>query len=238
MIDNPAWIDLQRQVADLEGRRDQLLVDRTPEHPAVQEIEGRLAEVKEQLAATPRQIPDSRANNLVAAETPGASSAAADDLATKEQNQKLGKKLGELTAALKKSRLACHEAELAEKKAGQQLAAAPQFIVQYADAVQDPQEVDYGWRRLLWTTFASSILMVFGIAAVAFGASIEPAVASVDEVEAILGEPVLGVIPDDGPAPDVAAIQRQSQMRRAAIACGVLLILACPVVAIWGVTGI
>ena len=63
MIDNPLWLDLQRQVADLERRRDQLLVDRTPLHPSVQEIEGRLAEVKEQFAATPRQIPDNRVKN-------------------------------------------------------------------------------------------------------------------------------------------------------------------------------
>ena len=80
--------------------------------------------------------------------------------------------------------------------------------------------------------------MVFGIALVSLGAGIDPPVASIDEVEDDLDEPVLGILPFDGPAPDMAAIHRQAQLRRAAIACGVVLILACPVVATWGVMGI
>ena len=63
MVDNPVWLDLQRQVSGLEARRDQLLIDRTPLHPAVQEIDRRLAEAKEQLATTAHQIPDNRASS-------------------------------------------------------------------------------------------------------------------------------------------------------------------------------
>jgi len=233
-IDNPVWLDLQRQVSDLERRRDQLLVDRTPLHPAVQEIEGQLADVKGQLAATSRQIPDDHSKTGDAADAPAIVTPPIDDLAAKEHQWKLG----ELAAALEKSRLACKEAERVEKQTSQEQEAAPQFVFQYAEAVQDPPQVDHGWRRLLWTTFASSLLMVFGIASVSLGASIEPPVASIEEVEADLGEPILGVVPADDAAPDVAAIHRQSQMRRAAITIGVLLILACPLVAIWGVTGI
>jgi hypothetical protein len=104
--------------------------------------------------------------------------------------------------------------------------------------VPNPPLVDYGWRRLISTTFAASLLMAFGVAAVGLGSSIEPAVASVEEVEADLGRPVIGVFPAENAAADVAAIRRQAQARRVAITLGVLLILACPVVAIWGVTGI
>jgi len=235
MIDNPAWLDLQRQVADLEGRRDQLLIDRTPLHPAVQEIDRRLAEAKEQLAATARQIPDTRAGSSgEVADAPALVPPAGDDPAVKQYEQKLA----ELTAALDKSRLACQEAERAEKQADQQLAAAPQFTFEHPEAVPNPPQIDYGWRRLLWTTFASSLLMVFGIVWVALGAGIDPPVASIDEVEDDLDEPVLGVLPSDGPPPDLAAIHRQAQRRRALIAFGTILILACPVVAAWGVLGI
>ncbi len=234
MIDNPAWHDLQRQITDLEGRRDQLLIDRTPQHPAVQEIEGRLAQVKEQLVATVRQIPDTRAKNPATADAPAIAPPAADDMAAKEYERKHG----ELTAALEKSRVACQEAERAEKQAGQELAAVPQFVFEQPEPIQNLPQVNYGWRRLLWTTFASSLLMVFGIATVWLGASIDPPVASVEEVEGDLNEKVLGVLPFNGPAPDMAAIERQVRLRRAAIACGTILILGCPVVAIWGVMGI
>jgi len=73
---------------------------------------------------------------------------------------------------------------------------------------------------------------------VSLGATIEPPLASVDEVEAALGESVLGAFPDDDLEPDVDAIGRQWQLRRTALAAGVILILACPVVAVWGVMGI
>ena len=120
----------------------------------------------------------------------------------------------------------------------QELAAPPQFVFEQPEPVQNPPQVDYGWRRLLWTTFASSLLMVFGIASVSLGAGIDPPVASIDEVEDDLDEPVLGILPFDGPAPDTTAIHRQAQLRRAAITCGVVLILACPVVATWGIMGL
>jgi hypothetical protein len=234
MIDNPVWLDLQRQISDLERRRDQLLVDRTPLHPAVQEIEGRLTEVKQELAATVRQIPDARVRNGGSPDTPSIALPQIDEIAAKEHRQKLA----ELTASLGKSRLACQEAERAEQRANQESVAAPQFAFERPEAVQNPLQVDHGWRRLLWTTFASGLLMVFGIAVVSLGATIEPPLASVDEVEAALGESVLGAFPDDDLEPDVDAIGRQWQLRRTALAAGVILILACPVVAVWGVMGI
>jgi hypothetical protein len=234
MIDNPLWLDLRRQVSDLERRRDQLLEDRTPLHPAVREIEGHLADVKEQLSAAPRQIPDDRVETAATANAPAIAVPPIVDLAAKENQRKLDA----LAATLEKSRLACEKAERAEKEAAQEQPAAPQFAVESAEVVQNPPQVDYGWRRLLWTTFSASILMVFGIAFVAVGARIEPSVASVEEVEADLGESIIGALPAEGSPPDVAAIHRQARLRRAAIALGVLLILACPALAIWGVTGI
>jgi hypothetical protein len=234
MMDNPVWLDLQRQVADLEGRRDQLLIDRTELHPAVQEVEGRIAEIKAQLAATARQIPDNRVKHAPPAETPAIVPPPIDDLATKEYKRKLG----ELTAALEKSRLTCEDAERIEKQAGQGLAAAPHFAFERPEAVQNPPPVDYGWRRLLWATFASSLLMVFGVVTFSFGAGIDPPVACVEDVEEELDESILGILPFEGPSLDVAAIERQVRLRRAAIALGTVLILACPVVAAWGVLGI
>jgi hypothetical protein len=230
--ENPRWLSLQEEVSDLERRRDVLLTDRTPLHPAVQEIEARLTDARTQFAATPREIPA----GPTAARPSGTKRPPLpiDDVAAQESQRKRA----ELAAALEKSRLACQRAERAEKQVAQKQKTVPQFVFQYGEAVQDPPQVDYGWRRLIWTTFAASLLMVFGVASVSLGAGIDPPVASIEEVEAALGQSVMAAIPVEDAAPDVAAIERQSQARRAAITLGVLLILACPIVAIWGVTGI
>ena len=57
LVDNPAWLDLQRQLADLQQRRARLLVDRTPIHPEVQQTEIRIADLQRQLEATERLFP-------------------------------------------------------------------------------------------------------------------------------------------------------------------------------------
>ena len=46
MIDNPQWLDLDRQRAALQRRHDDLLVDRTVLHPAVQDVAVRIEELQ------------------------------------------------------------------------------------------------------------------------------------------------------------------------------------------------
>ena len=226
MIDNPQWLELQRRLAELRRRREQLLVDRTPLHPAVAEIDVRIADAEEQLAAVPRQIPNPQADDRADKATPislankAATAGRADKAATvgradkqaaeqiAEENQQ---KLHDLSAAVEKARQARDEAELAEKRALEQQQARPQLVVEYAKVVQDPLVVDYGWRRLIWSTLAAGALMAFGIGGVWLGATIEPTVSSVAEVEAALGGPIIGTIPAQDPAADPAAPQRQGR---------------------------
>ena len=90
MIENPKWLELQRRLAELQRRREKLLVDRTPLHPAVQEIDVRIADAQQQLAAVARQIPNPRANDRSekAATVARAEKQAAEHIA-KENHQKL-----------------------------------------------------------------------------------------------------------------------------------------------------
>jgi hypothetical protein len=55
--DNPAWVDVSRQIDDLENQRAGLLKERTPLHPEIRQIEGRIADLQARLASIPRQIP-------------------------------------------------------------------------------------------------------------------------------------------------------------------------------------
>lgn len=231
MIENPRWLDLRRQISDLKQRREQLLQDRTPLHPAVQEIATRLTELEQQLAVIPQKIPGERVKTVTA---PAPQAPVTVDPA-RQNDQRM---LAQLTAVVERARLVRDKAEQAEKQATDGQQTKPEFVVEHAKTVQNEAQVDYGWRRLLWTTFAASLLMAFGIGSVAAGAKIEPPVATVEEVEALLGESVLGTMPADDPAPDMSAIRCQTATRRATIAIGVIQVIACPIVAFWGVMGI
>ena len=57
MVDNPEWVELDRQLGELQRRHDDLLKDRTPLHPAVQDLALRIEELQRQMANMPRQIP-------------------------------------------------------------------------------------------------------------------------------------------------------------------------------------
>jgi hypothetical protein len=228
MIDNPARLDLQQQVSKLERRRDQLLVSRTSLHPAVQECEERLAAVRSKMALVPETVPATMAGHAATAgSSPG-------ERGTTDENQR---KLSQLAAEVANRRAAFEAAEREMRQIAQKQQSGTQFVVQYATAVQNPAETDYSWQRLLWTMFAASALMAFGVGSIALGVSIEPPIVSVEEVEDELGEAVIGVVPTDEPAPDAAEIRQQIRVRRTAIAAGVLLMAACLVVAIGGVSG-
>lgn len=226
LIENPRWLELRQKISRLEQRRDQLLVDRTPLHPAVREIGDEISDARGKLAAIPRQIVDHNVKTAPASPS--------DNRIVEESQQKRA----ELTAAVENSRLACENADRTAKEILQKQQAGLRLVVQYATAEQDPTPTDVGWQRLIWTSLMASVLMTFGVGAVSAGVKIEPPVATVAEVESDLGMPVLGVIPSDEAEVDAAAIFHQYRTRRTAIALGLLLIVGCPLLAIWGIAGI
>ncbi|MBU4271796.1 MAG: hypothetical protein KKA28_08055, partial [Planctomycetes bacterium] len=77
-----------------------------------------------------------------------------------------------------------------------------------------------------------------GAGSLSLGAGIEPPVATAAEVRAKTGKAIIGTIPADDPTTDAAEIGRQRRIRRTTITLGLLLMLSCPAVAIWGVLGI
>jgi hypothetical protein len=244
MVDNPQWLDLERQLAELQRRCDDLLLDRTPQHPLVVDLTGRMAIIQEKLTATPRLIPSGNTESPVPADTsPAAETPTADAEGGDQDGDRIAKenqaRLDELTAAVERTRQAREQAELAEKRALQTLQAGPNYAIEPAQVVEQLPQPDYGWRRLAWTTLFSGVLMALGVGAVAAGANVEPPVASVAELKADLDVPIVGPIPADDPVADPAAVsRRRSSVRRTMIGIGLALIAACPVVAIWGVIGI
>ena len=157
MIDNPQWLALDRQLGELQQRRDEMLVSRTPAHPAVQDLDTRITGLKDQLAATTRQIPRGHADETGPADpalSAGSSTAigGADSPTTQLLARADQEKLESLKLAAEKSGQACDDAESAVKKTLQQQEAGPQFTIEAAQFVENPLPVDYGWRRLMATT--------------------------------------------------------------------------------------
>lgn len=58
MMDNPEWVELDRRREELARRRSDLLVDRTPAHPQVRDIDLQIVRLKQHLAGIPRKIPN------------------------------------------------------------------------------------------------------------------------------------------------------------------------------------
>lgn len=58
MIDNPHWVELDHQREELARHRAELLVERTPLHPEVRDVELRIAQLEQRLEGMPRQIPN------------------------------------------------------------------------------------------------------------------------------------------------------------------------------------
>ncbi len=232
MIDNPKWLNLNRRLGELQQRRDALLVDRTPAHPAVEDVAVRIEDLQRQIAAIPRQIistaPAKQETSAKALAKNGP--AAANSVASQNTD-----KLNELAAAVETTQLACQQAEAAEKQARDAQKAGPQFSVVYAQIAETPPRLDSGWQRLMYTTLGTGLLMAFGAGLLSAGAQIHPTVASAAEVQAVTGVPIMATIPPTSPRPNPLWLScRQRRVRRTLLAVGLLLVAACPAAAVWG----
>jgi hypothetical protein len=234
MIDNPKWLDLNHQLGELQRRRTSLLIDRTPAHPAVEDVAVRIKDLQRQMATVPRQIVGTASAKPKISAAPAKIMPASKDSTASQAAEKLG----ELKAAVETTRLACQQAEAAEKQARDAQNAGPQYTVVYAQAPEIAPTPDYGWQRLMYTTLAAGALMAFGASTLAAGANIQPPVASVAEVQAATGVSVMATIPATNPGPSPLWLsRRQRRVRHTLLAVGLLLMLACPAAAIWGLMG-
>ena len=234
MVENPRWIDLNLQLSELEQRRERLLLDRTALHPSVVDITSQIDDLKGQMAAVPRQIPDT-ANKAANKNIKTAETTPDDDSRVASDREKLHV----LTTAARKARQSLATAEAAERRLRKGQQTGPQYTVVYAKVEKNipPQVNDQ--QRLLWTTLVAGMFMAFGVGSISTGISIEPAAATVAQVQADAHTTVIGAIPAENPIPDPVALSRhQMRDRQALLAIGLILMAACPAVAIWGTVGI
>ena len=202
---NPEWTKLNEQLDSLRARRAEMLSIRTPAHPEVLALDGRIAQTEERLAATRRQTADEPANLpvivngpvpspaaepvAVADENPPEPQGAAENAAASETYHKLSDALAQANAAVEQ--LAVAESQAQQEQ--QQLPLIEVFpasaVAAAASAVSFRTLVDpLGW------ALAAGLAMALGTGLLLRGMPWARTFATASELHNALSLPVVGVL--------------------------------------------
>lgn len=207
MVENPQWLDLDKQVKQLDRRRWELLVDRTPIHPEVQHVDAQIAQLREMLTNVPRWLPAPSGHgvgrNEMASQSPlhqGQASAeqvkpvAPTSLPGPAPEARAAEQLAAARAAEVQARQNADRLAQLERRAWQQRQACPLVRVQPADRCQVFGETR--GRSLPLVLFAGSLglAMALGVALVALAVGRDPKLRTLAQLQAAIPVPVVGVV--------------------------------------------
>ena len=176
-VENPRWTEICHRLADLEERKRTLLLQRTPLHPSVQEIDMRINDVQREMASLPPKITQEPAGVSPRSSVPPEAPAAAEVQAAQQAAEQLKHDL--------------HQAQSLERAA---LAARGEELRIDLLAAEPLPPPPHAGTAFLGKALATATTAVLGLGMVSFGASLEPALSSVAELQALLPAPVVGVI--------------------------------------------
>jgi hypothetical protein len=239
-VENPDWIDLQKQLVELRKTAVKLLVKRTQLHPEVQFVEGEIRECETKLAMTARWVPKEEPAGPAAVSTPEMKPAVVRVL-PKEPNDSAAQRAQ--TEALNTEFLAAFESQAQAAAAAYQRALSrevasmgqrvdsPELAVRVRTppqiAVLPPARPPFVW--------LAGAMMALGVGLVFTGKSIEPPVGSAEELQRIAAVPVVGVVPDYDPTVDPQDIKSRMTFLRMGFVCGGLMLAG---VCVWVITRI
>ena len=212
-IENPQWTEAAHRLADLEERRRVLLFERTPLHPSVQEIEMHISDMRREMAAIPARVVQRPAAEAARPQSLPLAPSAAELNAAQEQANKSRLQVQQLEAAARTA--------LAERNDELHIDLEPAETPR--GLISSPR---FAWSMLAAALFTAATSVV-GLGMISYGASLEPALASVGELQSALPVPVLGVLPAVHPARSAGqSASRRRLMQATAIASGLLLLIA------------
>ena len=194
LVENPVWLDLDAELTQMRERRAELLVDRTPLHPAVKHAEIRIAELERQLAATPRELPGKRSELPAAELGPDDPTASTIAHAQTERDQTLRK----LNQAVEQAEQTGRQAAQIEQTAWQDAQEEARISVELAWPCQVPPPPKPGIGLLL-AALASGVVAAAGVAMISAATAIRPTIDSVKQAEAEVPVPIVGTVPDTPP---------------------------------------
>ncbi|MEI8374458.1 MAG: hypothetical protein WCJ35_16665 [Planctomycetota bacterium] len=212
-IENPRWTEVGRRLADLEERRKKLLLERTPQHPSVQEIEIRIADVRREMASIPPQIMQQSPAASPPSTLPPDSPTVTEVQAAQQAVEPLKRDLQQAQAIERAALTACGEELQIDILSAEPLLPAP----------VPPRDTT----TILGKALVTAATSIIGMGMISLGASLEPALSSIAELQALLPVPVVGVIPATHPGRRmVASAPRRRLARWGWITAGLTVLLA------------
>ncbi|MFZ5832803.1 MAG: hypothetical protein ACOY3P_22180, partial [Planctomycetota bacterium] len=246
LIENPARAELEAALAELQRQREELLIDRTPLHPAVQDLTLRITALEEKVAAEPRWLLPATDAAIEAtpldlrgvpagspAATPDAPPLAADsspapESASARSAEVLQQRLAEIDATYCEQQSALSQAEtlLAQAREQERLALAACQTEPAIEVIQAVPPADT--QRALALTKEAFLPAVGCGAAAALGLGMlisalwwTSTCVSLRKLESLGGVPILGVVPATcgpySPPPAGITIARLSVLLFAAV---------------------
>lgn len=226
--------DLQKQLNELQRRRDLLLRERTALHPEVRQIDGQIRDAEKQLGSMPSPVAQTAPE--VAKET---SKSAIGPLV--EPAQTIGSSVRRSSDASKSTELAQATQILQElvdeidrdlKQLGQKIPGANLLVrgddigIQWADRAEMPQ-TKVQWQALALVALTAGLVAAAGAGMLGAGLSIDRPFEGQQSIEQGLSLPVIGTIAVARP-PRAGAIRRatQARWRRPCIFAGLAILAA------------
>lgn len=221
MIDNPVWLELDRERAALEQRQAQLLVDRTPLHPEVRAVATQIADLREKQARVPRQVPDPSGRVVAAPPKP------VQPPVVTEEPQVAGE-IAALQAAVEQAKQNMARFAELERQASAQKLALPQIDVQLAErcqALTPPLTVSL---PLLLIALTSGLAIAIGVGMVLASLQRSHPVRTLAELQSLVPAPIVGTISLAEPSrPQRSSRSIVSLVRALTFTYGLTLITVC-----------
>jgi len=236
LVDNPEWLELSAEFERMRRYRAELLVDRTPLHPQVEQHDLRMMALEDKLLSVPKKISAQAApkRNDVEQQPPGQSppqgvntpgetppdDSPAERLAAAEKSR-------ELKAAVAQTGRAYDRAVRLERRLWQRHQQEPKIEISRAPT-PEPTPAPPRRSAALLAALLAGLASATGVGMIFAGAAMEPTLDSIPQAEAALAVPVVATIPSRGPQRNLAlARRRRSILRAAAILAGLILLAGC-----------
>ncbi len=245
--DNPAWIELDRKLASLRQRETAILVNKTPLHPDVQNIQARIADFQQQLDSIPRfaaetsaNHPTQNINSPVSVKAPPLKNKNEIQQSNTPENLAQGVNQNETAETLKQLQLAAERTEqeyLDKLRIKQSLFDSsrkePTFLVRVNRVPVTIKQPRYN-QGFIGLMLCSGFAMALGIGVCSSGVSTQPVLASIADLEPLLPVPIIGVVPAKDQSSDPFARRRHKAILRwTLILLGGLLVLGCIGIVYW-----